>query len=114
MPRYRAEPYDGVESFSEGGEGNGPELESVETTRTDSGIDFFLASGYSAREVAENRRKAHGGTIYTNSVSRKIVRRDFQLATNAPVYYAVAESPIYTLLRKSGQVIRAYWPEMDR
>ena len=114
MPRYRAESHEGGESYSEAGEGSGPELESVETTYTDSGVDCFLASGYSAREVAENHRKANGDTIYVNSVSRKIVRRDFQLATNAPVCYAVTESPVYTLLRKDGEVIRAYWPEMDR
>ncbi len=48
-----------------------------------------------------------------NSVSRKIMRKDFKLATNAPVCYGVAASPVYTLIRKEGKVVRAYWPALD-
>ena len=48
-----------------------------------------------------------------NSVSRKIVRKDLKLATNAPVYYGVSANPVYTLIRKEGKVIRAYWPALD-
>jgi hypothetical protein len=48
-----------------------------------------------------------------NSVSRRIVRRGYEQATNAPVYYAVAKSPLYTLARRDGNVCRAYWPSID-
>ncbi len=49
-----------------------------------------------------------------NSVSRKIVRRDFKPATNAPVSYAVAKDPVDRLIRKDGQVMRAYWPKLSQ
>ncbi len=87
-------------------------MESIETTYCDTGAEIFFCSGYSAREVAQVHQKDSGGTIYVNSVSRKIIRRDLKLSTNAPVYYAVADSPVYTLLRKDGEVIRAYWPTL--
>lgn len=112
MPRYRAEPHEAGGSFREGSEGEGPLLESVETTFAGSGSEIFFASVYSAREVAQSHARETGGTIYVNSVSRKIVRRDFELATNAPIYYAVAESPVYTLIRRNGELFRAYWPEL--
>ena len=47
-----------------------------------------------------------------NSVSRKIIRKDYQYATNAPVYFAIHKSPVYTLLRRDGKVVRAYWPAL--
>ena len=90
-----------------------PALESIEATATDAGGEIFFCSGYSAREIAQKHQKDSGGTIYVNSVSRKIVRKDFQLATNAPVYYAVAESPVYTVIERDGQVVRAYWPPLE-
>ena len=114
MSRYRIEPHEIQEPFSEKDQGEGPELESIATTCTDGGGEIYFASGYGAREIAEVHKKANGGTIYVNSVSRKIVRKEFELATNAPVYYGVAESPIYTLLRKDGKVMRAYWPELGK
>lgn len=112
MPRYRVEPHDAQEPFSEDGQGEGPELQSIETTFVDGESEPFLCSGYSAREIAQKYQAKHGGTIYVNSVSRKIVRKDFKLATNAPVYYGVASKPIYTLIRKEGKVIKAYWPTL--
>jgi hypothetical protein len=113
MPRYRVQTHDIQGPFSENGQGEGPELESIETTFAEKGGDPFFCSGYSAREVAEQHRKKWGGTIYVNAVSRKIVRKDLRLSTNAPVYYAVADSPVYTLIRRSGEVVRAYWPMLD-
>ena len=85
----------------------------METTLSDAGDEIFFCSGYSAREIAQKHQRELGGTIYVNSVSRKIVRKDFTLATNAPVYYAVSESPVYTLIRREGKVVRAYWPTLD-
>lgn len=113
MPRYRTEPHDVQEPFRESGQGEGPELESIETTFCEAEDALFFCSGYGAREIAQKHQGDSGGKIYVNSVSRKIVRKDYHLATNAPVYYAVADSPVYTLLRKEGQVLRAYWPTLD-
>ena len=113
MPRYRVEPHQGERSFSENGQGEGPMLESIETTYSEGGGKVFFYSGYSAREMALNHQKGEGGTIYVNSVSRKIVRKDFNLATNAPVYYAVASGAVFTLIRKDNNVVRAYWPTID-
>ena len=113
IPRYRVAPHDSEGPYSEKGQGEGPELQSIDTTFCDSGSEIFFCSGYSAREVAQLHQKDTGETIYVNSVSRKIVRRDFKLATNAPVYYAVADSPVYTLISKDGKVVRAYWPTYD-
>jgi hypothetical protein len=112
MSRYKIEPHEIQGPFSEKGEGEGPALESIETTYTDEGEDIFYCSGYGAREIAQLHQKENGGTIYVNSVSRKIVRKEFDLATNAPVYYGVAASPIYSLIRKDGKVVRAYWPKL--
>lgn len=47
-----------------------------------------------------------------NSVSRKIVNQDYQGASNATMYYAVADSPVYTLIRQDGKVVRAYWASL--
>jgi hypothetical protein len=114
MPRYRTEPHDAQAPFRDPGqaEGDGPELESVDTTYADDGNEIFFVSGYSAREISQRRHQENGGTIWVNSVSRKIVRHDYQYATNAPVYYAVHPSPIYTLIRRDGKVLRAYWPAL--
>ena len=114
MPRYTIQPHDVQEPFSEGGAGEGPALESYETTFADTGGEIFFTSGYGAREIAQKHQSESGGEIYVNSVSRKIVRKDFKLATNAPIYYGVAKSPVYTLLRRDDKVVRAYWPTIDR
>jgi len=109
MPRYRIEPHGTQGALAD----NLPELESITTTFADDGSVIFFASGYSAREVAVRHHRDAGGRIYINSVSRKIVRQDFDTATNAPVYYAVAPSAVYTLIRRDGKILRAYWPELD-
>ena len=95
------------------GEGEGPALASIETTFSYGEDEIFFCSGYSAREIAEMHHCDSGGSIYVNSVSRKIMWKDFKLATNAPVCYGVAASPVYTLIRKEGKVVRAYWPALD-
>ena len=114
MPRYRVEAHDVQEGFSEKGQGEGLELGSIDTTFSEAGETPFFCSGYSAREIAQKHQKESGGTIYVNAVSRRIVRKDYQLATNAPVYYAVADQAVYTLIRKDGRVVRAYWPEFTQ
>ena len=112
MPRYQTTPHDKQGPFSEAGNGEGPELESIETTYADDGEEIFFTSGYSAREIAQRHHTDHGGTIWVNSVSRKIIRKDYQHATNAPVYFAIHKSPVYTLLERDGKVVRAYWPAL--
>ena len=89
-------------------------VDGYETTFADTGGEIFFTSGYGAREIAQKHQSESGGEIYVNSVSRKIVRKDFKLATNAPIYYGVAKSPVYTLLRRDDKVVRAYWPTIDR
>ena len=113
MPRYQIEPHEVQGPFSEDGAGEGPALESVETTFAEAGGEIFFTSGYGAREIAQKHHAESGGTIYVNSISRKIVRKDFHLATNAPIYYGVAKSPVHTLIRRNGKVVRAYWPTID-
>jgi hypothetical protein len=113
MPRYRVEPHDTQGPYSDTAGGEGPELESIATTFADGGGEIFFASGYSAREVASRHLRDSGGKIYVNSVSRKIVRSDFANASNAPVYYGVSATPVYTLIRREGKVVRAYWPELE-
>ena len=78
MPRYRTEPHDAQAPFRDPGqaEGDGPELESMDTTYADDGNEIFFVSGYSAREISQRRHQEQGGTIWVNSVSRKIVRHD--------------------------------------
>jgi hypothetical protein len=89
------------------------ELSTIDGTYSEDGTEIFFASGYSAQQVAKLRHESAGGTIYVNTVSRKIIREDLSLATNAPVHYAVADSPVYTLIRdKKGDVVRAYWPDL--
>jgi hypothetical protein len=113
MARYRIEPHDEQKPFGEHRQGEEPELESIDSTFSDSGEEIFFCSGYGAREIAQKHQKESGGRIYVNAVSRKIMRKDYKLATNAPVYYAVANQHIYTLISKDGRVVRAYWPELD-
>ena len=113
IPRYRIEPHDVQGPFSEGDEGEGPALVTIETTFSDGEDEIFFCSGYSAREIAQRHHRDSGGTIYVNGVSRKIMRKDFKLATNAPVYYGVSASSVYTLIRKEWKVVRAYWPALD-
>ena len=112
MPRYKTVPHDSDGPFKDQGAGEGPELESIETTYADDGGEIFFTSGYSAREIAQRRHAEFGGTIWVNSVSRKIIRKDYQFATNAPVYFAIHESPVYTLIKRDGKILRAYWPAL--
>ena len=111
MPNYETRLHDVKAPFSESGEGEGPELESLETTFVETGGEVFFFQGYSARQMAERHQRESDGTIFINSVSRKIVGQ--HLGTNAPVYYAVADGPVYTLIRKEGEVVRAYWPTLS-
>ena len=106
---FRCAPHDVQGPFREQGHEDAPELESIETTRSEKGDEVFFASGYSAREIAQKHARETGGQAYVNNVSRKIKRRDLTV----PVAYAVARSPVYTL-RGPDQghdgVYRAYWP----
>jgi len=111
MPRYEIKPHDVEGPFSEHGEKTeGPELESLETTHCDGRGEVFFFHGYSARQMAERHQRDSGGTIYVNSVSRKIVGQ--HIGTNAPVYYAIADSDVYTIIRKDDKIVRAYWPKL--
>ncbi len=56
---------------------------SIETTFADGEDEIFFCSGYSAREIAQKYQRDSGGTIYVNSVSRKIVRQDFKPNLNS-------------------------------
>ncbi len=107
MPRYRAEQLQEKDAYED------HELSTIDTTHTDNGTEIFFASGYSAQQVAKLRHESKGGTVYVNAVSRKIIREDLSLATNTPVAFAVADSPVYTFVRgKAGEVVRAYWPDL--
>ena len=110
MPRYRVEPHNSKGPFGEDGNGDGPQLESIETTYSDTGSKVLSYRGFGACQTAERHQREEGGVVYVNAVSRDIVRQDFQGASNAPVYYAIAESPVYTPIRHDGKVVRAYWP----
>jgi len=111
MAKYEIRPHDVQGPFREKGQGEGPELESLETTNVETGSEAIFFNGYSARQMAERRQREAGGKIYVNSVSRNIVGK--HLGTNAPVYYAVADGPVYTLIRKDDKVVRAYWPPLS-
>ena len=69
--------------------------------------------GYGAREIAQAHQKKSGGTIYVNAVSAKIACKDFQQTSKTRVQYAVAEGPIFSLIRRDGVVVRAYWPRLE-
>jgi hypothetical protein len=91
-------------------------LESIETTFSEGGDEIFYASGYSAREIAQKHARESGGQVYINNISRNIKRRDMS-NTLAPVFYAVAKSPVYTLRPLDAlhdQVYRAYWPPLQQ
>ncbi len=108
---FRCCPHDAPGPFRSGDTGEGPELESIETTFSDAGDEVFFASGYSAREIAQKRARETGGQVYVNNISRKIKRRDLSV----PVAYAVAKSPVYTLRGPDDwhdKVYRAYWPTL--
>ena len=112
MPRYRLKPHNSEGPFSESGEGEGPELRSIETTYTDTGDDIYFCSGYGAREIAQSHQRKWGGAIYVNTVSRTIVRADLQQTAATPVQYAVAKAPVFTVIRADGHLVRAYWPTL--
>ena len=97
--------------FRQHGAGEGPELESIETTFSETGEEVFFTSGYSAREIAQKRARETGGQVYVNGISRNITRRDLSV----PVAYAVARSPVYTLRTPDewhDKIYRAYWPTL--
>lgn len=99
---YRCEPV----SFTEGALGR--ERESIAGTRSEEDDDVFFVSGYSAREIAQKRARETSGRVYVNNVSRKIKRADLSV----PVAYAVARSPVYTLMGPDEwhpAVYRVYW-----
>lgn len=104
---WECKPHDSDGPFRHGSEGEGPELDSLETTFTDGGDEPFFTAGYSAREIAVKRAQEHGGAVYVNGVSRNIKRPDIGF-----VKYAVAKSPVYTLLAPDDlhpSVYRFYW-----
>ncbi len=108
---YRCCPHDVQGPFRLLQTGEGPELESIETTFADSGEEVFFASGYSAREIAQKHAREAGGQVYINNISRKVKRREL----NVSVAYAVAKSPVYTLRGPDewhDKVYRAYWPTL--
>jgi len=108
---YRCRPHDVQGPFRQSGVGEGPELDSIETTFADGGDEVFFTSGYSAREIAQTRARENGGQVYVNNVSRNVKRRDLSM----PVAYAVAKSPVYTLRGPDewhDQIYRAYWPTL--
>ena len=113
MPRCRVEPYNVQGPFSENGQGEGRAVESLETTLTDNGNKSLFYSGFSAKQTSERHQREEVGTIYVNYVSRKIVNQDYQGASNAPVYNAMVDSPVYTLFRQDGKIMRAYWPVLS-
>ncbi len=108
---HHCRPHDSQGPFRSNGTGEGPELESIETTFSEAGDEVFFASGYSAREIAQKRARETGGHVFINNVSRKIKRRDLSV----PVAYAVASGPVYTLRAPDewhDKVYRAYWPTL--
>lgn len=108
---YHCCPHEVQGPFGEPGSGEAPELESVETTFAEGGGEVFLASGYSAREIAEKHARESGGRVYINNISRTIKRQGF----GVPVAYAVSNTPVYTLRgpdRWHDKVYRAYWPTL--
>ena len=108
---HRCRPHDVQGPFRLRGTGDGPELESIETTFAEAGDEAFFTSGYSAREIAQKRARETGGQVYVNNISRNIKRRELSV----PVAYAVAKSPVYTLRAPDewhDEVYRAYWPTL--
>ena len=110
VPRYTLKPHDSEGPFSESGDGEGPELCSIDTTYSDTGDDIYFCSGYGAREIAQSHQQNWGGDIYVNTVSRSIIRTDLQQTAGTPVQYGVAKAEIYTVMRVDDRLVRAYWP----
>ena len=108
---YRCAPHDVQGPFRQQGHEGAPALESLETTLAESGEEVFFTAGYSAREIAQNRARETGGRVYVNNISRDIKRPSI----TAPVGYAVAKTPVYTLRGPDewhDKVYRAYWPPL--
>lgn len=111
---YRCQPHDVQGPFRQQGHEDAPALESIDTTYSEQRDEIFYASGYSAREIAQKHVRESGGSVYVNNISRNIKRRDLS-NTLAPVFYAVAKSPVYTLRAPDAlhdKVYRAYWPAL--
>jgi hypothetical protein len=112
---YRCRPHEIQEPFRQQGNDEAPPLDSIETTAAEDRSEIFFASGYSAREIAQKHALESGGQVYVNNISRAIKRRDLS-NTLAPVFYAVAASPVYTLRPPDAlhdKVYRAYWPPLQ-
>lgn len=108
---YRCAVHDVQGPFRQQGAGDGPELESLDTTHAENDAEIFFTSGYSAREIAQRHQREHGGQIYVNNVSRNVKLRDL----STPVAYAVSKSPVHTLKGPDewhDKVYRAYWPPL--
>ena len=108
---HRCRPHDGTGSFRQEGGGEGPELETIDTTFAESGGEVFFTAAYSAREIAQKRARETGGQVYVNNVSRNVRRRDLSV----PVAYAVATGAVYTVRGADaahGEPYRAYWPPL--
>jgi hypothetical protein len=108
---YRCVVHEVQGPFRQQGVEGAPELESLETTHSDSAEDIFFTSGYSAREIAQRHQREKGGQIWVNNVSRKIKRRELTVS----VAYAVCKSPVYTLKGPDeghDKVYRVYWPPL--
>lgn len=109
---HRCKPHDAQGPFSHRGKGEGPELETLETTFSEGEDEVFFTSGYSAKEIAQRHQREQGGRIYVNNVSQRIRRRDLTV----PVAYAVAGSDVYTLRPPDelhAGVYRAYWRPLE-
>jgi hypothetical protein len=108
---YRCSPHDVQGPFRQQGHEDAPELETIDTTFSDSGDEVFFTSGYSAREIAQKHARETGGSVFVNNISRKIKRPDLTVS----VAYAVAKGPVYTLRPPDAlheKVYRAYWPPL--
>lgn len=105
---YRCRPHDDEGPFRSQKGGDGPLLESAETTFSEDGCEVILFGGYSAREIAQKRAREHGGQVYVNEVSSNIRKR----GASKTAEYAVATGPVYTLRAPDAdhdRVYRAYW-----
>jgi hypothetical protein len=108
---FRCAPHDVQGPFRQQGDQEAPELESIETTFSESRDEVFFASGYSAREIAQKHARETDGQVYVNTVSRQIKRRDL----NVSVSYAVSKTPVYTVRGPDewhDKVHRVYWPPL--
>ena len=104
---HKCTPHDGPGPFRQL-DGEGPELNSLETTFSDSGTQVTFTAGYSAREIAQTRARQIGGQVYVNDVSPSIKKS----GAEGPIEYAIATSAVYTLCAADAAhdgVYRAYW-----